>query len=252
VRTVVTPGKDTDLIRLDLAEVEAGGSVEWDAVDESLVVILHGVLDVEVDGASLGRAGERASVFDGPGDAVYVPPSSSVRLTAIGGGGAAVAIASAPLADEPASTARIIRPPDQRSAAIGDANWARRVRTILGPEHPAGRLLVGETINPPGNWSSYPPHKHDTHRPPREVQLEEVYYFKVDPPGGFGVQLVYDDDGEDVRTVRDGDVAIIKSGYHPVVAAPGYSLYYLWVMAGHGRQMIPWLEPQHAWVQQGR
>jgi len=124
------------------------------------------------------------------------------------------------------------------------------VRTILGPEHEAGRLLVGETINPPGNWSSYPPHKHDEHRPPLEVQLEEVYLFKVDPPGGFGVQLRYDDDGEDVRTVRDGDVAVITSGYHPVVAAPGYSLYYLWVRAGNGRVMAPFLQPQHAWFQQ--
>jgi 5-deoxy-glucuronate isomerase len=251
VRTVITPGTDTDLIRLDLDDIAAGELVAWTAADESLIVILAGVVDAEVEGVVLGRVGGRASVFDGAPDAVYLPPGASVQLTAVGGD-AAVAIASAPLADEPAATARIIRPADQRSAAIGNGNWARQVRTILGPEHQAGRLLVGETISPSGNWSSYPPHKHDTHAPPDEVQLEEVYYFKVDPPGGFGVQLVYDDTGEDVRTVRDGDVAIIKSGYHPVVAAPGYSLYYLWVMAGQGREMIPRLEPQHAWVQQGR
>ena len=91
-----------------------------------------------------------------------------------------------------------------------------------------------------------------THNPPHEVQLEEVYLFKLAPEGGFGIQLLYDGDRQDAFVVRDNGVAAIKSGYHPVVGAPGYSLYYLWVMAGNGRQMIPALDPQHAWVQTGR
>jgi 5-deoxy-glucuronate isomerase len=165
---------------------------------------------------------------------------------------ARVAIASAPLGDEPATPPRIIRPADQDIAERGEGNWGRTVRTILGPQHAAGRLLVGETINPAGNWSSYPPHKHDTHEPPREVKLEEVYYFDFDPPEGFGVQIRYDGSSEECFTVRRGDAAAIKAGYHPVVAAPGYQLYYLWLMAGEGRQMIPYLDPRHAWVQTGR
>jgi 5-deoxy-glucuronate isomerase len=259
LRTIVTPGKDTDLIKLEVADIEAGGSLRFVTDDEALVVVLHGVLDVEVDGGSLGRAGGRTSVFDGGGDAVYLPPGASLLLSTADGpdaAGAAIAVASAPLADEPAAPARVIRPADHRVANVGDGNWARQVRTILGPEHAAGRLLVGETINPAGNWSSYPPHKHDEHNPPHEVALEEVYLFKVDPPGGFGVQILYEREGgpvnERATVVHDGDVAIIKSGYHPVVGAPGYSLYYLWVMAGQGRQMAPSLDPQHAWVQQGR
>ncbi|MDQ1485137.1 MAG: 5-deoxy-glucuronate isomerase [Actinomycetota bacterium] len=255
MRTLVTPGKETDLIRLDIADLPAGESLELTSADETLIVVLGGVLDVAIDGQSLGRAGQRANVFEGPGDAVYAAPGSSVRLTGIGdrdGGGAGIAVATAPLADAPAGRTRIIRPPDQRSAAIGDGNWARQVRTILGPEHDAGRLLIGETVNPPGNWSSYPPHKHDVHDPPNEVQLEEVYFFKLDPAAGFGVQLLYGADGEEAFVVREGDVVAIKAGYHPVVAAPGYSLYYLWVMAGQGREMIPRLDPRHAWVQQGR
>jgi 5-deoxy-glucuronate isomerase len=249
VTTLVTAGKDTDLIGLAVADVDPSAPLDLSLPDEALVVILHGVLAIEVDGEGLGQAGGRANVFEAQADAVYLPPGSRATLTAVGSA-ASVAIATAPLADAPAAKARIIKPADQRVNDVGQGNWARRVRTILGPEHEAGRLLVGETINPPGNWSSYPPHKHDEHRPPLEVQLEEVYLFKVDPPGGFGVQLRYDDDGEDVRTVRDGDVAVITSGYHPVVAAPGYSLYYLWVMAGNGRVMAPFLQPQHAWFQQ--
>lgn len=250
MRTVISPGKDTDLIQLDLAELGPGESLDNTSDDEVLVVVLSGVVDVEVDGQPLGSAGGRVNVFEGPGDAVYVPPGSALRLTATSA--AELAIASAPLDNLSPGKARVIRPVDQEIAQRGDANWSRSVRTILGPSDDAGRLLVGETINPPGNWSSYPPHKHDTHNPPHEVQLEEVYLFKVSPEGGFGIQLLYDDDRNDAFIVCDNDVAAIKSGYHPVVGAPGYSLYYLWVMAGIGRQMIPALDPQHAWVQTGR
>jgi 5-deoxy-glucuronate isomerase len=252
IQSVISAGKDTDLIGLGIAEVAAGESedIVGDA-EELLVVVLSGVVDVTVDGQPLGRAGGRASVFESPGHAVYAPPGAHAVLTALDGP-ARLAVCSAPLADDPPAAARIIAPDDQRIAEVGNGNWARTVRTMLGPEHPAGRLLVGETINPPGNWSSYPPHKHDTHEPPREVQLEEVYYFEVEPAGGFGIQLRYENGTEECFTVRSGDTATIKSGYHPVVAAPGYRLYYLWVMAGRGREMAPYLDPAHEWVQTGR
>jgi 5-deoxy-glucuronate isomerase len=251
-RTVITAGKDTDLIRLDIARLDAGDTETFERDDEEMfIVVLSGLVDVVVDGRSLGRAGGRPSVFAAPGHAVYAPPGVSVALTA-DDGPVELAVCSAPL-DEggQAPDPRIVAPDEQRIADVGSGNWARTVRTMLGPEHPAGRLLVGETINPPGNWSSYPPHKHDTHDPPREVQLEEVYYFKIEPAQGFGVQIKYDDEQTDCFVVRDGDTATIKSGYHPVVAAPGYQLYYLWVMAGRGREMAPYLDPRHAWVQTG-
>lgn len=251
-RTLIAAGKDTDLIRLDIARLDAGETETYVRHDEEMfIVVQSGVVDVVVDGKALGRAGGRSSVFDAPGHAVYVPPADPVAVTA-GDEPVELAVCSAPLeAGGVAGPARIIGPGDQRIAEVGSGNWARSVRTMLGPEHPAGRLLVGETVNPPGNWSSYPPHKHDTDDPPREVQLEEVYYFRIDPPHGFGIQLKYDDEHTDCFTVRDGDTATIKSGYHPVVAAPGYRLYYLWVMAGRGREMAPYLDPRHAWVQTG-
>lgn len=247
-RTVVRPEHPGDLIGLDLATLGAGEA--WDTVTdrETAVVILSGTVDVTADGASLGSAGGRASVFEGPGHTVYAPPGTRLRLAS--GGGADLAIATAPLDGGTPAAPRVIGPGDQRIADVGRGNWARNVRTILGPEHAAGRLLLGETINPPGNWSSYPPHKHDVHRPPEEVRLEEVYLFKVEPSDGFGVQIRYEEGVSEAFTVRDGDAAVIRSGYHPVVAAPGYSLYYLWIMAGEGRQMIPFMDPAHAWVAQ--
>jgi 5-deoxy-glucuronate isomerase len=242
MRTLLAPGQNTELIGLDLADLTEGETLELNRDAEIAAVVLSGTVEVEIDGAPLGRAGGRGHVFEAAGH---------VRLSATGGA-AQLAIASAPLLDGgKAGPARIIGPDDQDIAHRGDGNWSRTVRTILGPGDAAGRLLMGETINPPGNWSSYPPHKHDTEEPPREVKLEEIYLFKMDPANGFGVQIRYDGNGEECFTVRDGDVAAIPAGYHPVVAAPGYSLYYLWVMAGEGRQMIPYLDPSHAWVQEG-
>jgi 5-deoxy-glucuronate isomerase len=246
-RTVIAPEREGDLIGLALADLEDGKLLELPGELETVVVVLGGVVDVEAAGESLGSAGGRSSVFEGPGYAIYSPPGVAIRLKARGP--AQLAIATAPGGEGAPAKARIIGPADQRLAETGKGNWSRTVRTILGPEHAAGRLLLGETINPPGNWSSYPPHKHDREAPPEEVRLEEVYLFKVDPPEGFGVQIRYDDAGTEAFTVRDGDAALIRSGYHPVVAAPGYSLYYLWVMAGDGRKMIPHFDPAHAWVQ---
>jgi 5-deoxy-glucuronate isomerase len=108
-------------------------------------------------------------------------------------------------------------------------------------------LLVGETFNPPGNWSSYPPHKHDGRD--GEPRLEEVYHYRIDPPQGFGHQTLYTSDGESVtHVVRDGDAVLLPYGYHPVAAAPGYRLYYLWALAGAERRMALYEDPQHKWV----
>jgi 5-deoxy-glucuronate isomerase len=251
MQTLTTAGADTDHINLALADLGDGEELELTDGQETAVVVLSGRVDVLADGSSLGAAGGRSSVFEGPGDTVYAPAGTTLELRG-SGGSAQLAITSVAASGESAPPARIITPADQRIGEVGHGNWARTVRTILGPEHPAERLLLGETINPPGNWSSYPPHRHDRHNPPHEVQLEEIYLFKLDPLGGFGVQIRYDEDGaEEAFMVRDDEIAVIRSGYHPVVAASGYSLYYLWVMAGEGRTMIPHMDPAHAWVQQG-
>jgi 5-deoxy-glucuronate isomerase len=252
IRQLTTAGGSTAHITLSLADLAAGETLEVAAESESAAVVLTGRVDAAAGGAPLGVAGGRSSVFEAPGDTVYAPPGTATTLTANGDGAVQVAVAEAVAEPTPdAPPARVIRSTDQRIADVGQGNWSRTVRTILGPEDAAVRLLLGETINPPGNWSSYPPHRHDRHDPPREVNLEEVYLFKVDPPGGFGVQIRYDLGGaEEAFLVSDDDVAVIRAGFHPVVAASGYALYYLWVMAGEGRVMMPYLDPAHAWVQE--
>lgn len=257
MRQLTTAGDETAHINLALADLSPGETIELPAEGEAAAVVMSGVVGASTaDGHSLGRAGGRASVFEAPGDTVYAPAGTGLRLTGASDGPAQVAIASAaaePSADAP--PARVIGPSEQRIAEVGEGNWSRTVRTILGPEHDAQRLLLGETINPPGNWSSYPPHRHDRHNPPEEVDLEEVYLFRVNPAGGFGIQIRYELDGDQAEEsflVRDDDVAVIRRGFHPVAAASGYELYYLWVMAGEGRVMMPYLDPAHAWVMNGR
>lgn len=252
IRPLVTAGQQTAHIDLSLADLGAGEVLELDGGLERAAVVLSGRVDATAGETELGIAGGRATVFEGPGHTVYAPAGTPLTLGALDGP-AQIAVAAAPASEHDGPPARIIGPEDQRVAGVGTGNWSRTVRTILGPEHDASRLLLGETLNPPGNWSSYPPHRHDRHNPPHEVELEEVYLFRVDPPGGFGVQILYDEHGnEQASLVRDDDIAAIRSGFHPVVAASGYTLYYLWVMAGRGREMMPYMDPAHAWVQELR
>jgi 5-deoxy-glucuronate isomerase len=259
---LVRPGEASSrYISLDLAELGPGERLDLTGEGERLAVIMAGSAELAMEearesalarGASTwGTVGGRDSVFDGPGDAVYLPPQTTAHLTA-SGGPVTLAVASAPAGDRPAGDARVIPAGSQRVGEVGRDAWRRSVRTILGPEDGASRLLAGETVNPPGLWSSFPPHRHDRDAAD-EVRLEEVYLYRVRPAGGFGVQVRYDSDGErEARVVRDGEVAVITSGFHPVVAAPGYELYYLWVMAGEGRVLRPHLDPRHRWVEEGR
>ena len=268
---LVRPGEaSTRFISLDLALLAPGERLDLTGESERLAVIMEGRAELAIGEAwesaapperaepgvgfradaetrTRGTVGGRDSVFDGPGDAVYLPPQTTAHLTA-SGGPVTLAVASAPAGDRPAGDARVIPAGSQRVGEVGRDAWRRSVRTILGPEDGASRLLAGETVNPPGLWSSFPPHRHDRDAAD-EVRLEEVYLYRVRPAGGFGVQVRYDSDGErEARVVRDGEVAVITSGFHPVVAAPGYELYYLWVMAGEGRVLRPHLDPRHRWV----
>ncbi len=246
-RSLVRAGELTTHISLDLAELPEGVALELAPGQERLAVVLSGDVSVRIDGGDAGMAGGRTDVFDSPAAALYLPDGAAASLVARGAE-ATVAIASAPASAIPSGPARIITAAGQRVASVGRDTWRRTVRTILGPEDPASRLLVGETVNSPGCWSSYPPHRHDRNSPD-EVRLEEVYLFRVRPDNGFGVQVRYESDiHHEAMMVRDLDVAVIVSGFHPVAAAPGHELYYLWVMAGQGRQLRPYIDPRYRWV----
>jgi 5-deoxy-glucuronate isomerase len=145
----------------------------------------------------------------------------------------------------------LVTPEQVTPQARGRDLYTREVHNILVTDTHAQRLMVGETFNPPGHWSSFPPHKHDGRD--GEPVLEEVYHFRLDPAHGFGHQMLYTADGESVtHAVRDGDVVLLPYGYHPVSAPPGYRLYYLWAMAGAERRLALHEDPAHKWIHEQR
>jgi 5-deoxy-glucuronate isomerase len=187
----------------------------------------------------------RKSVFAERATALLLPPG--VPLTVTASADLEAVLVSAP-SSEPGAPALVL-PADVTVNARGRDTFAREVHDIFVADASARRLLVGETFNPPGHWSSFPPHKHDGRN--GEPFLEEVYYFRLDPPQGFGHQMLYTEEGESVtHTVRDGDAVLLPYGYHPVSAAPGYSLYYLWAMAGDERKLALYEDPAHRWVRE--
>lgn len=199
------------------------------------------------------NVGGRADVFSGPPAMVYVPVQSSFEIKAASDG-VDIGIFSAPSGT--ATVPRLLQGSDVTLNHAGRDNWQREVYSALDLNTEAERLLAGETLNPSGNWSSYPPHKHDRKNPPNEAVLEEIYFFRVKPAQGFGFIWTYTapDDPEGFSTVfvvRDGDTVLLPKGYHPVVAAPGYQLHYTWVLAGEERRYGAWSDqPEHAWVKQ--
>jgi 5-deoxy-glucuronate isomerase len=199
-------------------------------------------------GGERWELGERASVFDGMPWALYLPRDTEYEVSAVGDVEIAV---SGALADERLEP-KLVTPNDVEIEVRGSGNATRQINHILKPEFPAQRLLVVEVFTPAGNWSSYPPHKHDEDHPPGEVVLEEVYYYRTqsEPPGAFAVQRLYSPrHGTDLtETVRDGDIMLVPHGYHTTAAAHGYDLYYLNGLAGDRRSMASVDDPALAWI----
>jgi len=185
-------------------------------------------------------------VFDGPPDSVYVPPGGELTITATSET-CEIALCWAPATRgvDPV----MVRASEVRPFTRGSGVTLRTIHNLLMEDRPAESLLVTEVLTPGGNWSSYPPHKHDTDDLPRESLLEETYYHRTRRPEGFAMQLVYTDDRsvDEALMVRDGDVVLVPRGYHPVSAGPGYDLYYLNVMAGPHRRWVVTTDPDHRW-----
>lgn len=224
-----------------------GESLDGDTDQDELgMVVLGGVCSVESPAGRWPRVGERGSVFDGLPYALYLPISTRFRITARTACDLALCYCRA-AGEHPA---RLITPPEVEVEIRGGGNATRQINHILKPEFPADRLLLVEVYTPSGNWSSYPPHKHDVHNPPAEVDLEEIYYYRIDKPAGYAIQKVYTADRriDETLTVRDGELVQVLEGYHPVVAAHGYNVYYLNALAGSARSMAASDDPEYAWV----
>lgn len=214
---------------------------------EVCLVLVTGKADVAAGTERFREIGERMSVFESKAPySVYVPAGTPFTVEALGE--LELAVCSAPGATE--RPVRLIRPEDVGYEARGKGANLRHVYNILPETASADSLLVVEVITPNGNWSSYPPHKHDTDALPVESSLEEIYYHHLNPSQGFAFQRVYTDDRslDETMTVEDGSVVMVPRGYHPVGAPYGYDLYYLNVMAGPARRWCFRNDPAHDWI----
>lgn len=233
---------------LKVLELSAGGTRQIDTQDNEVVVLpLAGSCTVVAEGERAELTG-RDSVFAGLTDLAYVPRDSSLTVTSMRGGRFALASARA----DRRLPFRYVGASEVSVELRGAGTCSRQVNNFGTPGVlDADRLIACEVLTPGGNWSSYPPHKHDEDRP-GETALEEIYYFEV-AGGGVGYQRVYGTPERPIEVlaeVRGGDVVLVPHGWHgPSIAAPGYDLYYLNVMAGAGERA--WLtcdDPAHSWV----
>jgi 5-deoxy-glucuronate isomerase len=216
---------------------------------EVLAVILGGKANFEAAGKRFDSVGGRPNVFAGKPHSVYLPAGVEYAITAEGAVDIALTSAPSDLDVEP----YVIAPPQVTSGAWGAANFKRyfhQILTLAGqPDLPARRLIAGETFTPSGNWSTYPPHRHEVENLPHEAFHEEIYFFKVNPPDGFGICRYYNDHGvEENFTIRDNTALMAPSGYHSVVSAPGYTTYYLWFLGGEHRVQAVADDPATGWV----
>lgn len=215
------------------------------ANEEAAFVILGGTCRTDWGSSEL-EIGERIDVFGGFPYTVYLPSQNKVAFTAK----TVCEIAECRVPSTAKLEPRLIRPSDVASSLRGGGNVSRQIVDIMPPSFPADRLMVVEVYTPGGNWSSYPPHKHDVHNPPQEVDLDEIYYYRIREPQGFALQRLYSEADRVGMTVqaRDGDAVLVRSGFHPVVAGPGYDVYYLNFLAGSSRALSVTEDSHHVWI----
>lgn len=224
---------------------------------EAVFDLISGACRLEVAGGQVfDRIGGRSNPFAAGPTLICLPPGTRYCFTALTAN-VDMAVSLAPA--EPGLPVTILGPHDVPEARAGARNWSRTLRpgtsvNLASGEAPTRRLMMAETIVPPGNWTSYPPHKHDVENPPNESVYEEVYFYLFRPAGGYGFQRVYEPAGvpdrlDEVYVVEDGDAVAIPRGYHPLVAAAGYQLVYIWALCGKNRTYGAWSDdPAHVWI----
>lgn len=235
-------------VGLQTVRIPAGGEYPYDTNgDEICLVPLLGAAQVK-SGSESWRIERPGTVFDGKPTALYLPLGTSFTLTAETDCEIAITRSRASAVHPP----RLIPPEDIDVEIRGAGNAARQINHIVKPDFPADTLLVVEVFTPSGNWSSFPPHKHDVSNMPEESDLEEIYYYRIDRPDGFGLQRLYTADGgfDHAWVIRDGDLLLVPEGYHAFAIAHGYTGYYLNILAGNEtvRTMQPADDPAYAWV----
>ena len=249
-----------EFISFQARRLEAGASWAFDTGENEFAFVnMSGRYRVESNRGNWEGIGGRADVFSGGGHALYLPRRTQLTVTAEEGGEFAATWVPTDKDYKP----WLIRPEDVAVSIRGGDNVSRQINDLLPPGSPVHRIVLVEVYTPSGNWSSYPPHKHDVHIEDEsgaliEADLEEVYFYHIDRPEGFAYQRVYTDGNSPMHAagnpidalVRVGhnEAVLVPEGYHPVVSMPGYTTYYLNVLAGSAQSLANQEDPNFAWV----
>lgn len=219
---------------------------------EIVHVIFGGKCNIRSSAGDFLDIGRRPNVFSGMPYAVYLSRNTTFTVEALSDG---FEMASCWVPTDRDFPARLIRPEDSTIELRGGDNASRQINSILPPGFPCHRLVCVEVYTPGGNWSSYPPHKHDVHRQAPdgtllEADLEEIYFYKLDKPGGYAYQRVYNGSRsiDGLMMAQNHDAVLVPEGYHPVVSAHGYTTYYLNFLAGSAQSLANTDDPAYSWV----
>ena len=261
ILTVTPHSAGWDFISFQARRLSAGNQWSFHSGENELaIVILSGAISLNSNRGSWDGI-ERENVWSSAATALYLPRGSEFTITATRESEFAVTWVPTDEDHEP----WLIQPQDVSISIRGGDNASRQINDLLPPGSPVHRLVLVEVYTPGGNWSSYPPHKHDMHIEDEggklvEADLEEVYFYKIDRPEGYAYQRVYTDENSplqqagypiDVLVKAQNNCAVlIPEGYHPVVSAPGYTTYYLNVLAGSAQSLANQDDPHHSWVKE--
>ena len=249
-----------EYISFQVRQLAEGKSWSFETEENELVIVnLSGRYTVSSNRGKWSGIGGRKDVFAGAAHALYLPRHSIFTITAEQSGEYAVAWVPTDQDHEP----WLIEPEDVTVSVRGGDNVSRQINDLLPSGSPVHRLVLVEVYTPSGNWSSYPPHKHDIHLEDEdgnllEADLEEVYFYKIDKPGGYAYQRVYTDETSPLHKAdypidalvraEDNCAVLVPEGYHPVVSAPGFTTYYLNVLAGSAQTLANQDDPRYAWI----
>ena len=221
---------------------------------EAALVVLGGRCDVDSNRGQWPGLGRRPDVFSGMPYALYLPRRTRFTVTALTEG---LEVAHCWVATDQDHPPQLVTPEQGNIEIRGGHGATRQINSILPPGFDCHRIVCVEVYTPGGNWSSYPPHKHDVHRQDEagnvlEADLEEVYYYKIDKPKGYAIQRVYSADRslDEVMVAHSDDIVLVPEGYHPVSAAYGYTCYYLNFLAGSAQSLANSDDPDYAWVKE--
>jgi 5-deoxy-glucuronate isomerase len=222
--------------------------------NEVVIAILGGTCDVSTGSESFKHIGSRKDVFHGLPTSLYFSRNTSISIHAVSESlDFAFGYAKA-TKDHPN---RLIKPEDISIELRGGENASRQINKMVPPGFPCDRLVMVEVYTPSGNWSSYPPHKHDRRTLDKngellEADLEEIYFYKINNPAGFAYQRIYNNERtlDELILASDSDLILSPEGYHPVVSGFGFDTYYLNILAGSDQSLASTDDPVYSWVKQ--